>query len=147
MLEQKFGMAVSVMVMNEFRQERDLGRRQGSWQESGASEMLIALALANGVLDTLTDAIYQHVQRQRASERFQESRSMPRDHPELRDNGRFTSAYTTSSDVRKVRFQSLEETPGRNAWSPWGYFRVPGLRCTELARIHEKKTMYHVGVE
>jgi hypothetical protein len=102
-------MSVSITVLNEFRREHDLRRRPGSWQDSGASEVLIALALASGIIESLTDTIYQHVHQERMSERFTMSDALPQDHPDLRDKGRFTSAYNTSPDVREARFQSLEE--------------------------------------
>jgi hypothetical protein len=107
-VEHEFGVTISMSVLNEFRREQNLRRRPGSWQESGASELLIALALASGIIETLTDAIYQVVQQERTSERFRTSDARPKDHPDLRDKGRFTSAYNTSPDVRESRFQSLE---------------------------------------
>ncbi|MCP4405076.1 MAG: hypothetical protein GY801_48215 [bacterium] len=62
-------------------------------QESGTSELAIALALASGFIDTITDAIYQQAQQKRASEGFSESLAQPKDHPELRASEKFTSTY------------------------------------------------------
>ncbi len=109
LVEHEFGSTVSLTVLNEFRRTQNLRRCPDSWQESGASELLIALALGSGIIETLTDAIYQYVQQERTSERFLTSGSRPKDHPDLRDKGRFTSAYNTSPHVRKARFQSVEE--------------------------------------
>jgi len=108
-IEREFGVTISMSVLNAFRREQNLRRDSGSWQESGAAELLIALALASGLIETLTDAIARAVQQERTSERFNTSAARPRDHADLRDKGRFTSAYNTSLEVRKSRFQSLDE--------------------------------------
>jgi transposase len=108
-IHNEFGVMISITGINDFRREADLGRISCSFQESGASEMVIALALASGFMTTITDAIYQCIQQKRGSESFRESFSIPKDHVELRVQGRFTSAYNTFPGVRESRFECLED--------------------------------------
>jgi hypothetical protein len=108
-LQHEFGVVLSITGINDFRREYDLRRSEKAFQESGASELVIALALASGFIGTMTDAILQHVQHKRASESFRKSRSMPKDHADLRSHGQFTSDYNSAPGISESRFQSLDE--------------------------------------
>jgi len=108
-LTNEFGVAISATVLNDFRREHGLRRIRNGLQESGACEMVIALALDSGFMKTVTDVICRHVQQKRASEPFRASLLMPKDHSDLRSHGQFTPEYNQSPDVRASRFQSLDE--------------------------------------
>jgi hypothetical protein len=108
-LSKEFGIVLSTTGINDFRREHDMRRSAPPYQESGASEILIAFALASGFIDTITNVISQHVQQKRASKSFEESRLLPKDHSDLRSYGRFTSDYNRAPDVSVSRFHSLEE--------------------------------------
>ena len=112
-LTDEFGVAVSTTVLNDFRRKHGLRRIRNGLQESGACEMVIALALDSGFLKTVTNVICRHVRQKRASEPFRASLSMPKDHSDLRSHGQFTPEYNQSPDVRVSGFQSLEEKIGR----------------------------------
>lgn len=108
-IHKECGIVLSTTGINDFRRAHNLRRTANVFQESGASEMLIALAVASGFIDSITDAIYQSVQQKRTSTSFWESRLMPSDHPDLRSHGQFTSDYNSAPGVSMSRFQSLDE--------------------------------------
>jgi hypothetical protein len=108
-LHREFGILFSITGINDVRRAYDLQRTEQAFQESGASELVIALALASGFIETMTDAIMHHVHHKRASESFGKSVTMPTDHAELRSHGQFTSDYNRAPSIRESRFQSLEE--------------------------------------
>jgi transposase len=109
-IKNEFGIAISNTVINDFRRENDLSwRRHNSLNESGASEIQIALALGSGLIDTIADSICHCVQRKRESETFKKSASIQKDHPDIRSKGRFTSEYNNLPQVRESRFKPLEE--------------------------------------
>lgn len=108
-LKHEFGLTISLRVIHDFRRETALRRSLKFVQETGGSELVIALALDSGIIKTITDSIYQHVQTIKGSAQFKESGSTPKDAPELRAQGKFTSAYNGSVQVRASRFLSLEE--------------------------------------
>lgn len=108
-IHNEFGLVLSTRRIHDVRREPGVRGAKNSCQESGASEMVIALALASGFIETITDAIYQHVQQQRASEKFRDSFLLPKDHPDLRVQGQFTSNYNSAPAVSGSRFQSLDD--------------------------------------
>jgi len=109
-IKNEFWIAISNTVINDFRRENDLSwRSHSTLNESGASEIPIALALGTGLIDTIVDSICQCVQRKRESEMFKKSASIQKDHPDIRSKGRFTSEYNNLPQVRESRFNPLEE--------------------------------------
>lgn len=110
-IQTEFGVLLSIRTIQDFRQEHGTTSTCPDVlvQESGASELAIALALTSGFIDTITDAIYQQVQQKRASEGFSESLSQPKDHPDLRASGKFTSVYNRDPAVSGARFQCLAD--------------------------------------
>ncbi len=102
-LVREFGTTVSLTVMNDVRRTHELSRSLDTLQPSGASEIVIALALASGFIETITDVVYRHVQTKKASESFAQSVSLPPDHCALRSQGRFTPAYNQSAEVSESR--------------------------------------------
>jgi hypothetical protein len=121
-LEQEFGVTMSLSTITDFRRKAGLQGSHPVFQESGAAELLIALALESGFIDTFTEAISHAVQQQRASAHFEHSRSLPLDHAELRAHGRFTSAYNHCADVNASRFQALEDKVGKKRLVSMGIF-------------------------
>ena len=113
-IKNRFGVAISNTVINDFRRENGL-----SWvrpkkdhvhlSESGGSEILIALAIGTGLIDVITDSICLCVQKMRESELFERSLRLEKDHADLRFKGRFTSEYNNSPRVRESRFKPLED--------------------------------------
>jgi hypothetical protein len=113
----QYGIVLSTRRINTFRQEHGLRGFGGDFQESGGAEVVMALGLASGFIETLTDAIYQHVQQQGVSKQFRSSLSMPKDHPELRSSGQFTADYNKVPAVSGTRFQSIEDKCLKKRWA------------------------------
>jgi len=116
-IKNKFGVIVSNTVIKNFRRENDLNwirpkMELKPFDESGASEIPIALALGTGLIDATTNAICQCVQKKRESETFKKSAAIPKDHLDLRSKGMFTAEYNKLPLVRESRFKSLEEKIG-----------------------------------
>ncbi len=128
-IKNEFWIAISNTVINDFRRENDL-----SWirpesdrkplDESGASEIAIALALDTGLIDAIADSICLRVQKKRESEAFKESALIQKDHPDLRSKGRFTSEYNNFPQVRESRFKPLEEKVGDKRFASMGIFNL-----------------------
>ena len=108
-IKNEFKTAISNTVINDFRREHDLiWSVYASENESGASEMVVALALNSGLIDAITDSIYWCAQKKKESDVFKESELIQKDHQDLRSKGRFTSEYNNQSQVRESRFKPLE---------------------------------------
>ena len=106
-VKNEFGIAISNTVINDFRRENDLiWRSYNPLGESGSAEIVIALALDTGLIETITDSLCRYVQKKRESRAFKESAVIQKDHPDLRSKGRFTADYNTLPRVRESRFKS-----------------------------------------
>ena len=113
-IKNEFGTTISNTAIKNYRRDNDLDWIHpeidlATSNESGASEMAVALALDIGLIDTISDSICQCIANKKESEMFKESASIQRDHPDLRLKGRFTSEYNKQSQVRELRFKSLDE--------------------------------------
>lgn len=109
-IKNEFKTTISNTVINDFRREHDLiWSEYASVKESGASEMIITLALKSGLIDAITDSICLCAQKKKESDAFRESKFIQKDHQDLRSKGRFTSEYNSQSQVRESRFKPLEE--------------------------------------
>lgn len=110
-IKNEFGVIISNTVIKNFRRENDLRLRNyhNPLNESGASEISIALALGSGLIDAISNSICQCVQKKRESKAFKKSAAIQKDHPDLRSKGRFTSEYNNLPQVRESRFKPLEE--------------------------------------
>lgn len=113
-VENEFQVAISVRSINRFRQENNLSftpleRNNDPWSESGASEVVIALALQTGLIETISDFIYRRVQNKKRTKQFRENALLKKDHLSHRSKGKFTSSYNKLRNVRKNRFKSVEE--------------------------------------
>jgi transposase len=128
-IKNEFGVIISNTVIKNFRIENDLNwirPKKGlkPFDESGASEISIALALGTGLIDTITDSICQCVQKKRESKEFRESELIQKDHPDLRSNGRFTSEYNKLPHVKELRFKSLDEKIGVKRFASMNIFSL-----------------------
>ncbi|MEA2051530.1 MAG: hypothetical protein U9O90_01730 [Euryarchaeota archaeon] len=110
-IKNEFGVIISNTVIKNFRRENDLSLRNyhNPLNESGASEIPIALAIDTGLIDAIADSICQCVQRKRESQTFKKSAAIQKDHLDIRSKGRFTSEYNNLPQVRESRFKPLEE--------------------------------------
>jgi len=118
-----------MLIFGWTRRENDLSwiRPESSRKpldESGASEIAIALALDTGLVDAIADSICLCVQKKRESEAFKESALIQKDHPDLRSKGRFTSEYNNLPQVRESRFKPLEEKVGDKRFASMGIFNL-----------------------
>lgn len=113
-IKNEFEITISDTVINDFRKDNDLiwvrpKKDKATLNASGASEIIIALALKTGLLDALTNSIWQCLQKKKESDAYKESTSIQKDHPELRTKGQFTTEYNNQPQVRESRFKSLDE--------------------------------------
>jgi len=113
-IKNEFKITISNTVINDFRKDNDLiwvrpKKDKTTLNASGASEIVIALALETGLLDALTNSICQCLQTKKESDAFKESTLIQKNHPELRTKGQFTAEYNKQPQVRKSRFKSLDE--------------------------------------
>ena len=114
-IKSEFGVAICNTTIKDFRRKNNLNkvrptnRDRSLSYESGASEIIVALALGTGLIDTIANSIYQHVQKKKESIAFKNSFAIQKDHPNLRSKGKFTSEYNNSLVVRESRFKPIEE--------------------------------------
>jgi transposase len=112
-IQNEFGTSISIIMINNFRRENNLclilPQKEQPLKESGASEIAIALAIESGIIDAITESICFSVERRKDSEIFKESLLNPKDHPDLRSKGKFTTEYNNSPQVRSSRFKSIDE--------------------------------------
>jgi len=128
-IKNEFGTVITNTVINDFRRDNDLSwirpeKDQTPLNESGASEIAIALALDIGLIDAITDAICLRVQKKRESETFKESALIQKDQPDLRSKGKFTPEYNQLPPVRESRFKPLEEKIGSKRFASMGLFSL-----------------------
>src|SRR3990170_1859861 len=74
----EFGTSISITVINDFRRENDLTliRKKENIspiKESGASEIVMALAMETGIIDAITDSICFAIEKMRESQNYKES--------------------------------------------------------------------------
>jgi len=110
----EFGTSISITVINDFRRENNLTliRKKENIspiKESGASEIVMALAMETGIIDAITDSICFAIEKMRESQKFKESASNPKDHSDLRIKGKFTKEYNESPQVSSLRFKSIDD--------------------------------------
>ena len=113
-IKKEFGTIISETTINEFRRENNLTWmrpiiEKDTWNDSGASELIIALALKSGLIDALANRIVKFVNNKKESNEYIDSFSIEGNHIELRSNGKFTKEYNNSIQVRESRFKALDE--------------------------------------
>jgi len=70
LIANEFNKNISETVINDFRRENDLtwiplDTNIENWQKSGAAEIIIALAIKSGFIETIAQFIYAYVQKQK----------------------------------------------------------------------------------
>lgn len=127
-IQTKFGTSLSIIMINKFRLENNLclilPQKEQPLKESGASEIVIALAMESGIIDAITESICFAVENVKNSERFKESAINPKDHPDLRSKGKFTTEYNNSPQVRSSRFKSIDEKIGKKRFDAMRIFSL-----------------------
>ena len=129
-IQDEFGIAICNTTIKNFRRENNLNRIRPTNRcssppyDSGASEIVVALALGTGFIDTIANSIYQHVQKKRDSSVFKNSIEIQKDHPNLRSKGKFTSKYNNSPIVREARFKPIEEKVGHKRFASMNIFSL-----------------------
>ncbi len=77
-INKEFKIDISVRSINRFRQKNKLSlawppKKNCSWNKSRASELVIALSLQTGLIDTISEFIYRRAQNKRRTKQFRES--------------------------------------------------------------------------
>jgi len=126
-IKKEFKVEISIRSINRFRQQNNLTHFQGdnnSWDESGASEVVIALALQTGLVDIISDFIYRQVENKKRTKQFQDSVLLKKDHLNHRSKGKFTSSYNQLQIVRESRFKSIEEKVDNKKFDSMEIFKL-----------------------
>ncbi len=128
-IKKEFNVDISVRSINRFRQENNLSltrlpKVESSWNESGASEVVVALSFETGLIDVISDFIYQFVQNKKKTNEFFQSAFIKKEHVNYRSNGKFTGKYNQLSEVRENRFKSLEEKVNTKKFDSMEVFKL-----------------------
>jgi len=112
-IDKEFEIAISVTAINRFRQGSNLSLvrpdKENTFEESGASEVPVAIALHTGLISMFADFIYNCVQKKRKTKQFKQSLLIGKDCLDQRSRGKFTSQYNKLPEVRANRFKSIED--------------------------------------
>jgi transposase len=128
-INKEFGTSISITVINDFRRENNLiliriKENISPVKESGASEIVMALAMETGIIDAITDSICFAVKNMRESQKFKQGASNPKDHSDLRIKGKFTKEYNKSPQVSSLRFKSIDEKITNKRFNSMRIFRL-----------------------
>jgi len=128
-IKKEFKIDISVRSINRFRQANKLSlilppKENCSLDESGASELVIALSLQTGLIDTISEFIYRRVQNKRRTKQFRESVLFKKDYLSHRSKGKFTPRYNQLRGVRESRFKSIEEKIDTKKFDSMEIFRL-----------------------
>ena len=128
-VQKRFDVDISRSSINDFRKSRGLVRQPSpkeeyEFQRSGGGEILTGLAFFSGIIEAITETIAGRIDEVRKSSSFTESRTMKKDHPTLRVQGKFTKEYNRLESVRKNRFKSIDEKLSKKNYSSMSIFRM-----------------------
>lgn len=128
-IQKRFDVDISRSSINDFRKSRGLVRQPSpkekyEFQRSGGGEILTGLACFSGIIESITETIAGRIEEVRKSSSFTESRTMKKDHPNLRVQGKFTKEYNRLESVRKNRFKSIDEKLSTKNYSSMSIFRM-----------------------
>jgi transposase len=116
-----------------FISKRQKKRKLHEPQRSGGGEILTGLAMFSGILDVFTTTIVERVQEIRQSDAFWKNQQKPKDHPNVREHGKFTKAYNQLQSVRENRFKSIDEKIAGKNYASMNLFR---LSEKSMSRYH-----------
>ena len=127
-IQETFQVTVSIRSINRYRQLNNLKNvpvmKEGVWDESGASELVIALALQSGFIDTISGCINKLIQNKKKTKRYKQSVGLKKDHLLQRSKGKFTSKYNQLREVRESRFKSIEEKTSTKKFDSMEIFKL-----------------------
>ena len=110
-LQEKFNIDLKKTAINDFRKKHGLERIDKPIQESpfAGFEILSALAYHTGIMDVWSNTIKEHIEVVKKSNLFKENQQLGADHSLQRDEGKFTPEYNKLKEVRKTKFDSIED--------------------------------------
>jgi len=128
-IQKRFDADISRSGINDFRKSRGLVRqpspkKEYEFQRSGGGEILTGLACFPGIIEAITETVAGRIDEVRKSSSFTESRTVKKDHPTLRVQGKFTKEYNRPESVRKNRFKSVDEKLLKKNCSSMSIFRM-----------------------
>ncbi|MDO8871103.1 MAG: hypothetical protein Q7V05_00010 [Methanoregula sp.] len=126
-IENRFNICISNTTIKTFRRDTGLiwvhpEKEDSPVFESSAAEIPLALALGTGLMDMFTDSICQSIKEKMTSGVFENSEQLEKDHPDLRNKGKFTSEYNNLPSVRESRFKPIEEKISHKRFSAMDIF-------------------------
>ncbi|MDL1974736.1 MAG: hypothetical protein LWX55_08145 [Deltaproteobacteria bacterium] len=128
-IQKQFDVDISRSSINDFRNSRGFVRqaspkKEYEFQRSGGGEILTGLAFFSGIIEAMTETVVGRIDEVRKSSSFTGSRTMKKDHPTLRVQGKFTKEYNRLESVRKNRFKSIDEKISKKNYSSMSVFRM-----------------------
>jgi len=127
-IKNRYAVDISIAAINEFRRQNNARRisikKDVELQESGASEVVVALAIQSGLISTFSEFIYDRVQKKRGTKEFKDSISKSKDHIKERSKGKFTSRYNKLRQVKEDRFKSIEDKVGMKKLDSMDVFKL-----------------------
>jgi len=127
LVRKEFNVDISRTTINGFRKENNLiwiRAKKELVSKSSGGEILIALALYIGLIDKITDFLYQKIQNKKRTKMYRESSKLAKDHLSARDQGKFTSSYSKLKEVRESRFKSIEEKIDKKRFVSMNIFKL-----------------------
>ena len=114
-IQKQFDINVTESCLNSFRASTLLTRvrptptKKCFNQKSGGGEILTALAFLTHIIDIYTRTIIERLNEVRESQVYEQSKNIPQDNMEYRQQGQFTSGYNQLKTVRENRFKSIDD--------------------------------------
>jgi hypothetical protein len=114
-IQKQFEINVTESCLNSFRASTSLTRvrpaptKKCEHQKSGGGEILTALAFLTHIIDIYTRTIIERLNEVRESQVYEQSKNIPQDNMEYRQQGQFTSGYNQLKTVRENRFKSIDD--------------------------------------
>ena len=113
-LEKQFDIDVKRSMINNFRKKHGLERIKKEPEHTenvqfAGFEIVAALAYHTGIFDVWSNTIREHTENVKESNLFKENQKLGADHPSERNKGKFTPEYNKHEDVRKTKFNSIED--------------------------------------
>jgi transposase len=140
LVRKEFNLDISRNTINCYRKENNLiwvPSEKESVSKSGFGKILIALALHTGLIDKITDLLYQKIQNKKRTKMYRESSKLVKDQLSAREHGKFTSSYSKLKEVKESRFKSIDEKIDKKRFVSMNIFKLSkeSLRKYVLARI------------
>jgi len=114
-IQKQFNIIITESCLNSFRASTSLTRVRPTrtikcvHQKSGGGEILTAMAFLTHIIDIYTQTILERLDEVRESPIYEQSKNIPQDNMEYRQQGQFTSGYNQLKTVRENRFKSIDD--------------------------------------